>query len=168
VNEMNGSRSEFRIFVVVALGLSSLACEGTERDTAEALQDSLSIVAQVEAAVWEFHAADTARNAEGVIALLWPEFSMLADGQRLDYGRVAQGSRAFMATLESFHAEWTDLEITPVGSNAAVSSFLFRDSIVTREGELIRNRGPTTLVWQRRGGEWRVLRADADHYPLAP
>ena len=165
---MDGRRSGFRILVVVALGLSSLACEGTDRDTAEVLRDSRAIVAQVEAVVWEFHAADTARNAEGVIALLWPEFSMLADGQRLDYGQVAQGSRAFMATLESFHAEWTDLEITPVGSDAAVSSFRFRDSIVTREGELIQTRGPTTLVWQRRGGEWRVLRADADHYPLAP
>lgn len=154
--------------MVVALGLSSLACEGTDRDTTEALQDSRSVVAQVEAAVWEFHAADTARNAEGVIALLWPDFSMLADGQRMDYGQVAQGSRAFMATLESFHTEWTDLEITLLGSNAAVSSFRFRDSIITREGDLIQARGPTTLVWQRRGGEWRVLRADADHYPLAP
>ena len=78
------------------------------------------------------------------------------------------GKSSYLDAAKKSGDWWTDLEITPVGSNAAVSSFLFRDSIVTREGELIRNRGPTTLVWQRRGGEWRVLRADADHYPLAP
>jgi hypothetical protein len=168
VNELNGGRPGVRLLIAAALGLSTLACDGVDSDLIENPQDSRSVVAQVEAAVWAFHSADTARSAEGVIDLLWPEFTMLSDGQRLDYETVTTGSREFMASLELFHTVWTELEITPLGSEAAVSSFVFRDSIVTRDGELIQARGPTTLVWQRRGEEWRVLYADADHYPLAP
>jgi len=153
---------------VVAFGLSSLACNGAGYDTSEVLQDSASIVEQVEAAVWAFHSADTARNAEGVIDLLWPEFTMLVDGRRLTYPEVAAGSREFMATLEAFHTEWSDLEIVPLGSDAAISSFVFRDSIVTRDGEVDQAHGPTTFVWQRRAGRWRVLFADADHYRDGP
>lgn len=153
---------------VVALVLAACGQDSPPGERAEALQDSLSIVAEVEAAVWSFHAADTARDAEAVIDLLWPEFSMLADGQRLDYADVATGSRAFMQDLALFHTEWTNLAVVPLGPDAAISSFLFRDSIVTKAGEQIRNYGPTTLVWQRRGGKWKVLFADADHYPEPP
>ena len=162
------SRSGWILLVCVALGLSSVACEGTDYDTSEDLQDPRLVVEQVEAAVWAFHAADTARNAEGVIELLWPEFTMLVDGRRLTYPEVAAGSREFMATLESFHTEWSELEIVPLGSDAAISSFVFRDSIVSRAGEVDRAHGPTTFVWQKRAGEWKVLFADADHYREGP
>ena len=65
MNELRGgpSRSRLLVLVCVALGLSSLACEGTDNDTSEDLQDPRLVVEQVEAAVWAFHAADTARNA---------------------------------------------------------------------------------------------------------
>lgn len=165
---MNRRPSKSRVSVVVAFGISCFACNGADNVASEDLQASPSVVEQVEAAVWAFHAADTARNAEGVIDLLWPEFTMLVDGRRLTYPEVAAGSREFMATLESFHTEWSDLEIVSLGSDAAISSFVFRDSIVTRDGEVNQAHGPTTFVWQRRAGEWRVLFADADHYRDEP
>jgi len=165
---MSRRPSGSRVLVVVAFGLSSFACNGASYEASEVLQDSASVVEQVEAAVWAFHSADTARNADGVIDLLWPEFTMLVDGRRLTYPEVVAGSREFMATLESFHTEWSDLEIVPLGSDAAISSFVFRDSIVTRDGEVDQAHGPTTFVWQRRAGEWKVLFADADHYRNGP
>jgi hypothetical protein len=122
-----------------------------------------ALIAEVEGRVWAFHAADTARNAEGVIGLLWPEYTMLADGSRLDYDQAAAGSREFMAGLALFHSDWTELEVVPLGRDAAVASFMFRDSIVTLSGDLIQSQGTTTFVWERRSGEWRVLFADADH-----
>ena len=140
---------------LVALALGSGACA-----------DSGRVVAEVEAAVWAFHAADTARDAAAVIDLLWPEYTMLADGAWIGYDDVVASSPEFMASLEVFHTVWTDLRVTPLGRNTAMSSFLFRDSILTRSGELIRARGPTTFVWERRGGQWRVLFGDADHYPI--
>jgi len=126
------------------------------------------VAAEVAAAVSAFHAADTARSAEAVIDLLWPEFSIMVDGRRQTYEEVVAGSRRFMASLELFHTEWTDLRVTPLTRDHAVASFHFRDSILVKDGTLIRARGPTTFVWERRNGEWRVLFADADHYPIEP
>ncbi len=146
------------------------ACGGAPREGVQELDaaEQARVTAEVEAAVWAFHAADTARNAEAVIRLLWPEFSILVDGTRLSHDQVVAGSREFLAGLDLFHTEWQDLRITPLGPGTAVASFSFRDSIVTKAGGLIRSKGPTTFVWQRRGDEWRLLFADADHYPIGP
>ena len=128
--------------------------------------DPADVEREVEQRVWAFHAADTARDAEGVIALLWPEYEMLVDGQRTTFDEVAAGSRAFMASLETFHTVWSDVEIVALSADLAISSFVFRDSLVSRDGVVTQSRGPTSLVWERRGGEWRVRYGDADHYPL--
>jgi hypothetical protein len=158
--------SPFVRFAAVAVMLSA-ACTRASEEARRRASDLAQVKTEVEAAVWAFHAADTARDAEAVIRLLWPEYTMLADGSRLSYEQVAAGSREFMAGLALFHTDWYDLQVTPLGQDAAVASFQFRDSIVTNAGELIRNRGTTIFVWQRRGGEWRVLFADANHRPAA-
>ncbi len=146
-----------------------VGCTGSpERSAREARFDQARVIEEVEAALWAFHAADTARNAEAVIGLLWPDYSMLGDGERLRYADIAAGSRDFMAGLSEFNTEWSDLEIIPLGPDVAVTSFLFRDSILSEAGDLIRSRGPTTLVWERREGVWRVRFGDADHYPIDP
>jgi ketosteroid isomerase-like protein len=145
-----------------------IGCAGpAERGDGAAVADSPDVAAEIETAVWAFHAADTAMDAEAVIDLLWPEFTMLVDGSRTTYDEVATGSREFMANLRFFQAEWTDLQVVPLGPDVAIASFQFRDSIMTSAGELIRARGPTTFVWERRNGEWRLRFADADHYPIA-
>lgn len=149
--------------------LASLGCAGTSgRPSGLSSTDSSDVIAEVEVAVWAFHAADTARNAEAMIGLLWPEFEMLADGERVAFSQVVEDSRVFLATLDLFHTVWSDVRVIPIGRDAALSSFRFRDSIVTHSGELIQNRGPTTFLWERRNGEWRVLYADSDHYPIEP
>ena len=146
---------------------ASVACSPSS-DQVPAPHDQAQVVAAVQGAVWSFHAADTARDAEAVIRLLWPEFTMLVDGARLGYDQVATGSREYLAGLAMFHTIWSDLQVIPLGQDAAIASFQFRDSILTRTGDLIRHRGTTTFVWQRRNGEWRVLFADADHRPVMP
>ena len=128
--------------------------------------DAAEVRSEVSERVWEFHAADTARSAERVIALLWPEYRMMVDGQPMSWDDVAAGARGFMPTLEVFHTVWTDLEVTPLEADLAISSFSFRDSIVDLSGVLTQSRGPTTLVWQKRGDEWRAIYGDADHYPI--
>lgn len=154
---------------VAFFSLSAAACgeRFTQAGQEPSMADLSKVAAEVEAALWMFHAADTARSAEGVIDLLWPDYSMLGDGARLEYADVVAGSRAFMSTLQLFHTEWTDVQVIPLSSDVAVTSFQFTDSIVTLAGEVTQSRGPTTFVWQRREGEWRVLFADADHYPIA-
>lgn len=126
-----------------------------------------SVRAEVEALVWTFHAADTAMDAEAVIGMLWPDFEMLVDGERLSFEQVAQGSREFMSSLRSFHTVWSDLEVLPLSPDLAITSFIFRDSLLTAEDQLLQSRGPTTLLWERRGGEWRIRYGDADHYQIS-
>ena len=151
--------------LVVAAAIQGCAGSAPIDDGLTSL-DSATVVAEVEARVWAFHTADTARAAEAVIALLWPDYEMLVDGERTGYDEVVAGSREFMPRLDVFHTVWTDLRIIPVNLNAAVSSFQFRDSILTHAGELIQSRGPTTFLWERRDGEWRIRFGDADHYPI--
>lgn len=150
------------------MSLVCSACSGrpAQLPPEEGAPDLAAVEAEVTAAVWAFHAADTARDAEAVIALLWPDYEMLVDGQRTGYTEIAAGSREFMAGLERFHTTWTDLDVIPLSSDLAVSSFLFTDSIVSLSGEVTQSRGPTTFVWERRNGEWRVRFGDADHYPI--
>jgi ketosteroid isomerase-like protein len=149
---------------LLAVSVLWQACSGPE--PAPPTADLSAVHAAIEARMEAFHAADTSMNAEAVIALLWPDYEMLVDGRRLSFIDVARGSRDFMAGLESFHTAWTDLEIVPLAPNLAVASFVFRDSILTSDGRLLESRGPTTLIWEKRGNEWRMRFGDADHYPI--
>lgn len=148
--------------------LCLVACQEPSPYPSSTMQpgDSIRIATEVEAAVWAFHEADTSKNAEAVIDLLWPEYTMFVDGNRVGYDDVSSGSRAFMADLATFHTEWTDLKVVPLGPNNAIASFIFSDSIVTKNGDLTQSRGPNTFVWQKRNGEWKIIYGDADHYPL--
>lgn len=124
------------------------------------------VIPEVEQALDAFHAADTSMYAQGVIDLLWPEYTMLADGARISYDDVVTGSRAYMSSLVFFHTTWSDVRIVPLAPDLAISSFVFRDSILKKDSTLIRSKGPNTFVWQKRHGEWRVLYGDADHYAI--
>lgn len=154
--------------VGIWIALAPVGCGDAGPGRAPIVFDSAAVASEVEAAVWAFHAADTARDAQGVLALLWPDYEMLVDGGHSTYADIAATSPDFMASLETFHTEWTDVEVIPISRDAALSHFTFRDSIVTESGEVTRARGPTTFLWERRGGEWRVRFGDADHYPVEP
>ncbi|MEQ9414468.1 MAG: DUF4440 domain-containing protein [Cyclobacteriaceae bacterium] len=113
-----------------------------------------------------FQAADTTLNSKGVLDLLWPEFTMLSDGNYITYDDVSKGSKAFMSSLESFNTKWDSLRITPLGNDHAISSFIFTDSIVSKDGTITQSRGPNTFVWEKRNEEWKVIYGDADHYSI--
>ena len=136
---MTTGRRGFLATLGLCVGLCA-GCTGSSGPPSQGF-DPTRVVEEVETALWAFHAADTARSAEGVISLLWPEYSMLGDGARLRYPAVAAGSREFMAGLSEFHTEWSDIEIIPLGPDAAIKSFLFRDSILSQAGDLTLARG---------------------------
>ena len=152
------------LFVCLLVLICFGSCQNSK--TVENEFDPNLVKTQITKMIWEFHAADTSRNAQGVIDLLWPDFTMLADGNRTSYDNVATGSKQFMASLDHFHAEWSDIQIISLSDEWALSSFIFQDSLVSKTGTVTQNRGPTTLLWQKRDGEWRILFGDADHYPV--
>ena len=127
--------------------------------------DSVEIIEQVKSQVDAFHKADTTLNSEGVLDLLWPEFTMLVDGNYVAYDDIRENSPKFMASLESFYTEWKNLRIVPIGNEHAISSFIFIDSIIAKDGTITQSKGPNTFVWEKRNGNWKVIYGDADHYP---
>ncbi len=128
--------------------------------------DRTTIAAAVDSATRAFQAAERAHDPERTIAHLAPDFSMYVDGVRTSYDAVVGSIRATMGTFQHFEPRWSDLIVRVLGPNAAVVSFTFRDSIVTESGDILRSTGPTTLVWERRGTDWLIVFADADHYPV--
>ena len=68
--------------------------------------------------------------------------------------------------MRHFEPGFADVEVGVLGPNAAFVSFTFNDSIVMASGETLRFTGPTTLVWERRGSDWLIVYADADHYAV--
>jgi len=153
-----------KVTFTLSIGLLFLLAN-CQQQVDEKVMDTAEIIKQVTRQVDAFHAADTSLNAQGVTDLLWPEFTMLADGNRVSYEEVKTGSKAFMSSLTTFHTEWEDLKITPLGNRHAISSFIFTDSIVAKDGTLTQARGPNTFVWEKREEVWKVIYADADHYP---
>ncbi len=115
-----------------------------------------------------FRQANLDMDAQRIVDHLWPEFYMYLDGTRLDYAEVRADILSFMGDIRSLHTDWTDVEVLPLGSNKAMSSFRFQDSVVLAAGVPVQTEGPTTMLWERRGADWKLLYTDADHYPVDP
>jgi hypothetical protein len=121
----------------------------------------------VEHAVTDFQNAQRRLNAEQAVGHLAPSFYMYIDGMRQDYETTVGQIRTTMSTLRHFATEWSNVEVTVLGRDAATVSLVFRDSIVDASGETTMLRGVSTLVWRRDGSAWKIVYADADHYPIS-
>lgn len=150
----------------VALVVLVAACVGRSVPLDEPARQAVRT--SVDSATRAFAAAERALDVERTIAHLAPEFFMYNDGVRMGYDSAVASIRRSLPAFASFAPVWTDLEVLVLSHEAALASFTFRDSIVMRTGDVLRLWGPTTLVWERRGRDWLITYADADHYPLAP
>jgi len=152
------ARYHFAFLVLVT------ACAPAGQSLSDA--DRATIAAAVDSATRAFQAAERARDAEATIAHMATDFYMYNDGVRSDYESVVASIRGTMGSFAHFEPHWTNLEVKVLGPDAALVTLVFRDSIVTVTGETMRLTGPTTLVWERRGADWLITFADADHYPV--
>jgi ketosteroid isomerase-like protein len=123
------------------------------------------VTASVDSATRAFEAAQRARDADLTAAFFAPEFYMYNDGQRADYESVVTGMRQSLPQFRHVEPGFQDVNVMALAPDAAVASLTFHDSIITATGELLQLRGPTTLVWQQRGPDWRIVYAHSDHYP---
>jgi len=126
-----------------------------------------TIAAEVSAATDGFREAQRVRDADRTIAYIAPDFAMYLDGARTSYDSVVASIRRSMPTFSHLESRYSDVAVRVLGRDAAVVSFTFRDSIVTTAGMTLLFTGPTTLVWERTGDAWRIVYADADHYPVS-
>jgi len=124
------------------------------------------VAASVDSATHEFRGAERARDADRMIAQIAPAFYMYDDGVRKDYQETVAQIRSTMPSFQSFETEWSDVESTVLGPNGAVVSFTFRDSLIDASGQTLRLEGATTFVWERFGGDWLLVYAQADRWPI--
>jgi ketosteroid isomerase-like protein len=152
------------VALALLMALAVTACDSKPPPFDDAAR--AAVEAAVGSATRAFEAAERARDAEAVLAHVAPDFSMFADGARMGYEEAAAGMRATLPTLRHFEPGWTDLRVHALSPTLAISSFTFNDSIVADDDMLTLATGPTTLVWERRGEDWLIIYADADHYPV--
>jgi hypothetical protein len=153
-----------RIVFVAALLVA--ACQQPAPEPGPTAADHQLIAATVDSLTRAFEQAERDLQPGRVLSFLSPDFYMYADGVRANYGEVVTGIHE-ISTFQHFEPGWENLEVRALGPGAALASFTFRDSIVTASGEVLLAGGATTLIWERRDGGWRVVYADADHYPVS-
>lgn len=142
--------------LAIAIGCSPRATQLTNEERA-------AIASEVDSATRAFETAQRDRNAERMLAHFAPDFSMRVDGVRMGYDSVAASIRSSVPELAYLEPGFSDITVGVLNRDAAFASFVFRDSAVTRAGDIRVSVGPTTLIWQRREGRWLMVFADADH-----
>ena len=145
---------------VVLLALSACTAPAPMQE-----EERARIEKDVRARVDAFQEAERQRDPDAIVAFLAPDFYMYMDGVRADYDTVAAQIRSTMPSLQGFETTWSDVEVRVLGRDHALVSLVFRDEVTDGTGLTTNLRGPTTFVWRLEGGDWRILYADADHYP---
>lgn len=149
--------------LLVAVIAVSSPTAGGDRQLGEG--ERAEVEAAVAAAVEGFRAAQVARDVAAIRDAMWPEFHMLQDGSRMTYTAVVEQIEQTMASVARLETEWRDVRVQALAPRLALASFTFSDAITMASGEILRLTGETSLVWEERAGEWRLLYADSDHYP---
>lgn len=150
------------------LGLGALTLAACSPAEIPSLTDAerQAIALSVDSATRAFEEAERALDAERVVAHIAPDFYMYNDGVRVGYEPTVQMIRQNFVTLRHMEPGFADIEIKVLGRDAALATFTFRDSLVDATGASFSFRGPTSLIWERRGADWLITYADADHYPV--
>ena len=153
-----------RITPYVTAVVLFLASACVPPDTVLLDEERTAIAASVDSAMRTFQQAERDLDVERVIDHMAPEFYMYNDGVRVDYNSTTAQMRQFMTNLQHFEPGFANIDIKVLGRDGAVVSFTFRDSVVDGSGATMQFRGPTTMVWERRGLDWLITYVDADHY----
>ncbi len=154
--------SGFIVAALLALAACQTSAEGSLTDT-----ERHAIAATVDSVMGAFEEAERNRDPERLIAFLAGDFYMYADGVRSGYDSVAASMRRNLGTMQHFEPGFDNVEVRVLSRDAALVSLTFRDSVITGAGDLLQFQGPTTLIWQRLEDQWRIVYADADHYPVS-
>lgn len=158
--QLTRTATAFVLSVISAITATSCCATAPPPEATEA-----SIEAEVLARLREFEATERTLSAPALLDFLDPEFTMLQDGTRVDHAATVVQMEATLPTLRSFEPRFDDVEVLVLSQDHALTSMIFHDEITDAEGTVTRMQGPSTLLWRKRQGTWRILFADSDHYP---
>jgi uncharacterized protein (TIGR02246 family) len=126
-----------------------------------------AVRAAVERRIASFEAAERALDVQALIEHFSDagDFYMHNDGQRLTRAAIATGVSQTFPTLRSIEGGFREVHIHVLGSDAALATALFMETITTQEGTVVRQRGAATWLWRQLAGTWRIVYGHVDHYP---
>lgn len=94
-----------------------------------------------------------------------PAFRIYLDGQRLSREELVAQAAQMPSVLQSLEATWGDIEVTPLGRDAALGASRFERTVVNVAGDTVRDWGTATWVWVRQSDRWRLIHGHGVHYP---
>ena len=93
-----------------------------------------------------------------------PEFRIYLDGQRVTRAELVDQVAQMPSQLRSLEAAWEDIEVTPLGRDAALGASRFQRTVVDLAGDTLRDWGTATWVWVRQSDRWRLIHGHGVHY----
>lgn len=159
------------LLLALSLGVGGCAPESSslqDESAGEEPSEEKEVEESVRAAVDGFADAERRRDVDAILEFIAPDFYMYADGTRVDHESVVEQIRTTMPSLQGLETTWSNIEVTLLGQDHALVTLVFRDEMTDANGVTSRLRGPTTFVWRRDESIWRIIYADAVHYPDVP
>lgn len=115
-----------------------------------------------------FEAAERALDAAALVNHFSEaaDFYMHNDGQRRSRDEIVAGVTQVFPTLRSLQGGFSGLQIHVLAVDAALATALFEETITTRDGTVVGQRGAATWLWRQLGGEWRIVYGHVDHHAV--
>lgn len=94
-----------------------------------------------------------------------PDFRVYVDGQVATRDEVIEQVRQACSATRRFEARWEGVEVTPLGTDAALAASRFNRVIEDDSGNTTEDWGTATWVWKRVGDEWLIIHGHGVHFP---
>ena len=66
---------------------------------------------------------------------------------------------------DGHHLKFDQVSAAVLAADAALATARFRETVTTRDGAVLHQRGAATWLWRLRSGEWTMTYGHVDHYP---
>lgn len=155
----------FRRFVAVGVLTVLLGCAATEGPMTDselrALNDTIVTLMN------SYTDALSSLDPDSITAFYAddPAFRVYLDGQSLTRADLVEQVAGLGSALQSLEAAWEDIQVTPLGRDAALGASRFERTLVDLAGDTIRDWGTATWVWIRQDDGWRMIHGHGVHYP---
>lgn len=133
-------------------------------------QRASEIRKEVELRTASFETAERSRDADALMRHFSDagDFYMHSDGQRLGLDDLAATVRGAFPTLAALEGGFVDLKVHVLAHDAALATARFQETITTKSGAAVHQRGAASWLWRLRDNEWKIVYGHVDHYPASP
>lgn len=149
---------------LLVIGVGSTGCTradttGMTADEKAALADTVRSLAEEVDAAWK------KLEPEPYLELYSEDVQFYYNGSQLPRAKFEKVVRKEMAGLRRWSTKLLDPQVEVLGPDAAVASFRYRGEAVDTAGRAREISAAVTLVFERRGGEWKIVQAHESFPP---